>query len=81
MGTKTKVERKIIRAFGIVIRPANWTMFISGVAIMVSAPVLGAILDWEFVEGFIVWIGGINLAVEGYGNIKDDEDDIKPGGK
>jgi hypothetical protein len=65
---------KVLRVFGLVIRPANWFIFLAGVALMVATPVIGALTRPDFLTLCILFIQGVQLLVEGYGNVKEDED-------
>lgn len=73
-----KLEKKVLTVFGLIIKPANWAIFISGIVLLLAAPVVG----WAYRLGFgataILTIQGLQLMVEGYGNVKQDEDEIQP---
>ena len=68
-----KFEKRVLTIFGRVIKPANWFIFLSGIALMVAAPILYIVLDLGF-EVVLFFIQGVQLVVEGYGEIKGDED-------
>lgn len=72
--SKPAVERRVLRIFGRVIRPANWIIFSAGIVLMVVAPVVFWLSDEGLLTCAILWVQGIQLSVEGYGQIKDDED-------
>lgn len=74
MSTKPKLERKVLLIFGRVIRPANWFIFLAGFALMAIAPVVFWLANLDPLGSAILFIQGVQLAVEGYGEIKDDED-------
>ena len=68
------LKGKVLRIFGWVIRPANWFIFGAGFLLALGAPVL---LFWHGQDPlavFILFIQGVQLLVEGYGEVKDDED-------
>lgn len=67
------LKGKVLRVFGLVIRPANWLIFIAGFLIMGLAPYLWARGD-GFIESLILFVTGLTLVVQGYGEVKDDED-------
>jgi uncharacterized protein involved in response to NO len=66
------LKRKVLRVFGLIIRPANWFIFIAGIALMLTAPFLSH-LPTAVVGVVILFIQGVQLLVEGYGEVKDDE--------
>lgn len=72
---KRPVERKVLRVFGKVIRPANWIIFISGFLLVFYG---ASTLWWEIspktVGAILIALQGIDFAISGYGEIKDDED-------
>lgn len=73
------LKGKVLRVFGVVIRPANWLIFIAGIVIMILAPYLW----WRgdgFIESLILFVTGLTLLVQGYGEVKDDEDIQPPDG-
>jgi lysylphosphatidylglycerol synthetase-like protein (DUF2156 family) len=72
------LKGKVLRIFGLVIRPANWFIFIAGLALMVLAPYLWLRTEQDWLTVLILFIQGVQLLVEGYGEVKDDED-IEPG--
>lgn len=67
------LKGKVLRLFGLVIRPANWFIFLAGVALMIFAPVLWFTSDQDPLTIGILFIQGVQLLVEGYGEVKDDE--------
>lgn len=67
------LKGKVLRVFGLVIRPANWLIFIAGFLIMGLAPYLWVRGD-GFIESLILFVTGLTLVVQGYGEVKDDED-------
>jgi hypothetical protein len=67
------LKGRVLRIFGLVIRPANWFIFVAGLVLMIGAPFLLA-LNQEWLTVLILFIQGVQLLVEGYGNVKDDED-------
>jgi lysylphosphatidylglycerol synthetase-like protein (DUF2156 family) len=71
------MKGKVLRIFGLVIRPANWFIFLAGLALIVLAPVLWLRTDQDWLTVLILFIQGVQLLVEGYGEVKDDED-IEP---
>lgn len=64
----------MLRIFGKVIRPANWIIFGAGVLLLLTAPFIYVLLDQEALTSLILWVQGVQLMVEGYGEVKDDED-------
>lgn len=71
--TKPKIERKVLRIFGKVIRPANWFIFIAGFLLLILAPSAFWLFNLDGLGVVILAIQGVQLMVEGYGEIKDDE--------
>lgn len=69
-----KLEDKVLFVFGRVIRPANWLIFGAGVVLMFVAPLVFFLLDLDALGSSILFIQGVQLMVEGYGNVKQDED-------
>ena len=68
------LKGKVLRIFGLVIRPANWFIFLAGLALIVGAPALWLWTDQDWLTVLILFIQGVQLLVEGYGEVKDDED-------
>lgn len=73
-------SKRVLRIFGRIIRPANWTIFISGIVLVP----LGVLTIWfklslEVIGAVLISLQGVQLLVEGYGNVKDDEPDIRRG--
>lgn len=68
-----RLKGKVLRVFGLIIRPANWFIFLAGLALMLTAPFLSN-LPTAVVAVAILFIQGVQLLVEGYGNVKEDED-------
>lgn len=68
------LKGKVLHVFGMVIRPANWFIFVAGLALMIGAPILWWAADQEWLTVLILFIQGVQLLVEGYGEVKDDED-------
>jgi hypothetical protein len=68
------IEHKVLNVFGRVIRPANWIIFGSGVLLAIAAPFIYALLDQDALTSLILWVQGVQLMVEGYGEVKGDED-------
>ena len=72
-GGMNPLKGKVLRIFGVVIRPANWLIFIAGIIIVCLAPWL-----WSqgegLIESLILFVTGLTLLVQGYGEVKDDED-------
>jgi len=71
---KNPLKGKVLRVFGLIIRPANWFIFIAGLVLMVVAPCLLIWTDQDWLTVTILFIQGVQLLVEGYGEVKDDED-------
>ena len=71
------LKGKVLRIFGLVIRPANWFIFIAGVGLIIFAPFVWWLMDESWLATLILFIQGVQLLVEGYGEVKDDED-IEP---
>lgn len=69
-----KLENKVLKIFGKVIRPANWFIFLSGILLMVVAPAVWFFLKQDTLTSGVLFIQGVQLVVEGYGEIKADED-------
>lgn len=67
------LKGKVLRIFGMVIRPANWFIFLAGIALMIFAPVLWFTTDQDRLTLGILFVQGVQLLVEGYGEVKDDE--------
>lgn len=74
MNTKPKIERKVLKVFGRVIRPANWLMFLLGVFFVLMAFFQFIFRQIAFIDFLILLATGLALAGQGYGEIKDDED-------
>lgn len=70
----TNTRRRVLNIFGRVIRPANWFIFTSGIVLMIIAPIVFAVANLDPLGSAILFIQGVQLAVEGYGEIKEDED-------
>ena len=68
------LKGKVLRLFGMVIRPANWFIFLAGIGLMMFAPALLIWTDQDWLTVMILFIQGVQLLVEGYGEVKDDED-------
>lgn len=68
------LKGKVLRVFGLIIRPANWFIFGAGVVLMIVAPSLLIWTDQDWLTVCILFIQGVQLLVEGYGEVKDDED-------
>jgi hypothetical protein len=70
-----KLEKRVLKVFGRVIRPANWTIFISG---LVLIPIGVASLWWELglevLGAILISLQGVDFLISGYGEVKDDED-------
>jgi hypothetical protein len=70
-----KIERKVLKLFGLIIKPANWTIFLSGLFLI---PVGVASIWWELstpvIGGVLIALQGVDFLVSGYGEVKDDED-------
>ena len=70
-----KTEHQVLNIFGKVIRPANWTIFISGILLV---PLGIATLWWdlgvEMIGAILISLQGFDFMVSGYGEVKDDED-------
>jgi hypothetical protein len=72
-----KFERKVLRIFGRVIRPANWTIFISGaVLIPVGLATLWLDLSLKILGAILISLQGVDFLISGYGNVKADEEDL-----
>jgi hypothetical protein len=71
---KNPLKGKVLRVFGLIIRPANWFIFLAGIALMLFAPYLWFFSDQDRLTIGILFIQGVQLLVEGYGEVKDDED-------
>ena len=72
------LKGKVLRLFGLVIRPANWFIFLAGIALMIGAPILWWTTDQDWLTILILFIQGVQLLVQGYGEVKDDEDITPP---
>lgn len=73
--TKPKLERKVLRIFGRAIRPANWTIFISGVLLIpIGIATLWFNLSLEVIGAILISLQGIDFMVSGYGEVKEDEE-------
>jgi hypothetical protein len=68
------LKGKVLRVFGLVIKPANWFIFLAGVGLMAGAPILWWTTDQDWLTILILFIQGVQLLVQGYGEVKDDED-------
>jgi len=69
-----KVEQKVIRVFGKVIKPANWTIFISGlVLIPLGVATIWFNLSLELIGAVLISLQGFDFLISGYGNVKEDE--------
>ena len=69
-----KVEQKVIRVFGKVIKPANWTIFISGlVLIPLGVATIWFNLSLELIVAVLISLQGFDFLISGYGNVKEDE--------
>lgn len=71
---KNPLKGKVLRVFGLIIRPANWFIFVAGIVLMIGAPLLWRFTDQDWLTVLILFIQGVQLLVEGYGEVKDDED-------
>lgn len=71
---KPKIERRVLRIFGKVIRPANWIMFLLGVVFVVIAVYQLAWGGASLMDFLILLSTGLTLAGQGYGEVKEDED-------
>lgn len=72
--TKPKIERKVLRIFGRVIRPANWTIFISGIVLIpVGIATLWFDLSLKVLGAVLISLQGVDFLISGYGEVKDDE--------
>ena len=71
---KNPLKGKVLRVFGLIIRPANWFIFLAGIALMLFAPYLRFFSYQDRLTIGILFIQGVQLLVEGYGEVKDDED-------
>lgn len=67
------MKGRVLRIFGLVIRPANWFIFLAGIALMVLSPILWWATDQDWLTILILFIQGVQLLVQGYGEVKDDE--------
>lgn len=69
-----KLEKKVLRVFGKVIRPANWIIFISGfVLVIYGISTLWLDLSVEAIGAILIALQGIDFAISGYGEVKEDE--------
>lgn len=68
------LKGKVLRVFGLIIRPANWFIFLAGIILMILAPVLYWTTGQDWLTILILFIQGVQLLVQGYGEVKDDED-------
>lgn len=70
-----KLERKVLTIFGKAIRPANWTIFISGILLI---PIGIATLWWDLpttvIGAILISLQGVDFLISGYGEVKEDED-------
>ena len=74
MTFRNPLKGKVLRIFGMVIRPANWFIFVAGLALLVLTPILAFTTDQDWLTLGILFVQGVQLLVEGYGEVKDDED-------
>jgi len=73
--SKPKIERKVLRVFGRVIKPANWTIFISGVVLIpLGVATIWFKLSLEVLGAILISLQGLDFLISGYGNVKEDED-------
>lgn len=73
--SRPKVERKVLKVFGKVIRPANWTIFISGVLLIpLGVATLWFELSLEALGAILITLQGVDFLISGYGNVVDEED-------
>jgi hypothetical protein len=73
-----RLEKKVLTVFGRAIRPANWTIFISGIVLIPLG--IGTIwikLPLEIIGAVLISLQGVDFLVSGYGEVKADED-VKP---
>lgn len=63
--------------FGKIVRPANWIIFLSGIILFFVATYLWFFTTQDRLTVAILGIQGIQLTVEGYGEVKEDEEAIK----
>lgn len=68
------LKGKVLRVFGVIIRPANWFIFLAGIILMILAPVIMWTTGQDWLTVLILFIQGVQLLVQGYGEVKDDED-------
>lgn len=71
--SKPKIERKVLKIFGKVIKPANWIIFSSGIILIFVGLGLLLFSAQDKLTSVILTIQGVQLMVEGYGEVKDDE--------
>jgi len=70
-----KAERKVLRVFGRVIRPANWTIFVSGVLLIpLGMATIWWTLSLEVIGAILISLQGLDFLISGYGEVKDDEE-------
>jgi ABC-type transport system involved in cytochrome bd biosynthesis fused ATPase/permease subunit len=72
--TKPKIERKVLRIFGRVYSPANWAIFLSGfVVLLLAFAMIWVDISAKLLAILTLMILGLQLAVDGYSEVKDDE--------
>lgn len=70
-----KVERRVLNVFGMVIKPANWTIFISGIVLIpLGISTIWMELDVVVIGAILISLQGVDFLISGYGNVKEDED-------
>lgn len=70
-----KLEKKVLTIFGYAIRPANWTIFISGIFLIpLGISTIWLKLPLEVIGAVLISLQGVDFLVSGYGNVKQDED-------
>ena len=69
------VERKVLRIFGRVIRPANWIIFISGIVLIpLGIATVWFNLSLEAIGAILISLQGFDFLISGYGEVKASED-------
>lgn len=73
--SKPRIERRVLRVFGRMIRPANWTIFIAGILLIpLGISTLWFDLDVKIIGAILISLQGFDFLISGYGEVKDDED-------
>lgn len=68
--------QKLLQGFSKVVRPANWIIFLSGIVLIFVGLYLAFFSNQDLLTTIILTIQGVQLAVEGYGEVKEDEEEI-----